>query len=31
MHLPIEDVDQFFRIHRSLMFYVNQRLKVIDK
>src|SRR4051794_28019201 len=28
--LSIEDVDQFFRLHRSLMFFVNQRLKVID-
>src|SRR3954454_16569383 len=31
MQLPLEDVEQFFRLHRSLMFYVNQKLKVIDK
>src|SRR5262245_33418163 len=30
MQLPLEDVDRFFRLHRSLMFFVNQRLKVID-
>jgi hypothetical protein len=31
MQLSLEDVDQFFRLHRSLMFFVNQRLKVVDK
>jgi hypothetical protein len=31
MQLSLEEVDQFFRLHRSLMFFVNQRLKVIDK
>src|SRR4051794_9669488 len=31
MQLPLEDVEQFFRLHRSLMFFVNRRLKVIDK
>ena len=31
MQLPLEDVDLFFRLHRSLMFFVNQRLKVVDK
>ncbi len=31
MQLPLEEVEQFFRLHRSLMFFVNQRLKVIDK
>jgi hypothetical protein len=31
MHLSLEEVEQFFRLHRSLMFYVNQRLKVIDE
>ena len=31
MQLPLEDVDLFFRLHRSLMFFVNQRLKVIDE
>ena len=31
MLLPLEEVDQFFRLHRSLMFFVNRRLKVIDK
>ncbi len=30
MQLSIEDVDQFFRLHRSLMFFVNDRLRVID-
>src|SRR6478735_8613795 len=30
MQLSVEDVDLFFRLHRSLMFFVNQRLKVID-
>jgi len=31
MQLPLEDVEQFFRLHRSLMFFVNRRLKVIDE
>src|SRR3954462_10117936 len=31
MQLALEDVDLFFRLHRSLMFFVNERLKVIDK
>jgi hypothetical protein len=31
MQLPLEDVEQFFRLHQSLMFYVNQKLKVIDQ
>ena len=31
MELSLEDVDQFFRLHRSLLFFVNQRLKVLDK
>ena len=31
MLLPLEEVDQFFRLHRSLMFFVNRRLEVIDK
>jgi len=31
MQLPLEDVDLFFRLHRSLMFFVNQRLDVIDE
>jgi hypothetical protein len=31
MQLSLEDVDQFFRLHRSLMFFVNRRLGVIDK
>ena len=29
MQLPLDDVEQFFRLHRSLMFYVNRRLEVI--
>lgn len=29
MQLSLEDVEQFFRLHRSLMFFVNQRLRVI--
>jgi len=29
MRLPPEDVQLFFRLHRSLMFFVNQRLNVI--
>src|SRR3954447_15341713 len=31
MLLPLEDVEQFFRLHKSLMFFVNQTLKVLDK
>ena len=31
MQLSLEDVELFFRLHRGLMFFVNQRLKVIDK
>src|SRR3954452_6155090 len=31
MPLSLEDVDRFFRLHRGLMFFVNQKLKVIDK
>jgi hypothetical protein len=31
MQLSLEDVDQFFRLHRSLMFFVNRRLEVIDE
>ena len=31
MQLSLEDVDLFFRLHRSLMFFVNQKLKVIDE
>ena len=31
MQLSLEDVEQFFRLHRGLMFFVNQRLKVIPK
>ncbi len=31
MQLPLEDADRFFRLHRSLMFFVNQKLKVIDE
>ena len=31
MQLPLEDVELFFRLHRSLMFFVNQRLNVIDE
>ena len=30
MQLELEDVEQFFRLHRSLMFFVNRRLRVID-
>jgi hypothetical protein len=29
MLLELQDVEQFFRLHRTLMFFVNQRLKVI--
>lgn len=31
MQLPLEDGELFFRLHRSLMFFVNQRLNVIDE
>lgn len=31
MQLPLDDVEQFFRLHRSLMFYVNRQLEVIGK
>ncbi len=31
MQLALEDVELFFRLHRSLMFFVNQRLNVIDE
>lgn len=31
MELPIEDAKLFFRLHRSLMFFVNQRLGVLDE
>ncbi len=31
MRLPLADVDLFFRLHRSLMFFVNRRLKVIGR
>jgi hypothetical protein len=30
MQLTLDDVAQFFRLHRALMFYVNQKLEVID-
>ena len=30
MQLSLEDVGLFFRLHRALMFFVNQRLKVLD-
>ena len=30
MQLSLEDAQQFFRLHRSLMFFVDQRLKVLD-
>ena len=29
MLLPLDEVEQFFRLHGSLMFFVNERLKVI--
>jgi hypothetical protein len=29
MLLEPQDVELFFRLHRTLMFFVNQRLKVI--
>jgi len=31
MQLALEDVELFFRLHRSLMFFVNQRFNVIDE
>jgi hypothetical protein len=31
MQLSLEDVDLFFRLHRGLRFYVDQKLKVLDK
>jgi len=31
MRLPLDDVKLFFRLHRSLMFFVNRRLNVIDE
>ena len=31
MQLPLEDVDLFFRLHRSLMFFVNRKLRVLDQ
>jgi hypothetical protein len=31
MQLSLEEVDLFFRLHRSLMFYVNRKLKVLDE
>ena len=31
MQLSAEDVQQFFRLHKALMFFVNQRLKVLDE
>lgn len=31
MQLSLPDVEWFFRLHRSLMFFVNRRLKVIDQ
>ena len=31
MKLSLQDVHLFFRLHRSLMFFVNERLKVIDR
>ncbi len=30
MQLSLDDVDLFFRLHRGLMFFVNQKLKVLD-
>ena len=29
MQLPLPELEQLFRLHRTLMFFVNQRLKVI--
>jgi len=31
MELPFEDAEQFVRLHRSLMFFVSRRLRVIDE
>jgi hypothetical protein len=31
MQLPLDEVERFFRLHRSLMFFVNQRLKVVPQ
>lgn len=31
MQLSLEEVEQFFRLHRALMFFVNERLKVLPK
>ena len=31
MELSIEDAELFFRLHRRLMFFVNQQLRVIDE
>ncbi len=31
MQLPLEDVDLFFRLHRGLMFFVNRKLRVLDR
>lgn len=31
MQLSLEDVDRFYRLHKPLMFFVNQRLKVIGE
>jgi hypothetical protein len=31
MQLSLEDVKEFFHLHGSLMFFVNERLKVIDE
>src|SRR5262249_36431577 len=31
MQLSLEDVDLFFSLHRCLMFFVNQRLNVLDE
>jgi len=31
MLLPLDEVEQFFRLHQALMFFVNERLKVIDE
>ena len=31
MLLPPHELELFFKLHRALMFFVNQRLKVIPK
>jgi hypothetical protein len=31
MQLPFEELEQFFRLHRSLLFYVNQKVRVTDE